>query len=444
VLRPSLSNGVESPTAQSVRKAAAPLGKLEEKPVTPSPELPTESRGRTVLYLSALSFALFLPVGLHLPYFPVWLAARDFSHTEIAAALAIPMVLRVAATPLVAAIADKRGIGATLAVCAITLLAGYCSLGYVRGFAAVFAGAVLVATGLGLMPPLADALTLAGIRRVEDSGLGRIAYGGIRVWTSAGVFGTMLSSGFIVGVFPGERIIFALVGLTFLPALAALLAAVKLKNLHVRGLPRGGLTEDRERLRLALAFIAAAALIQASHAEVYSFASLHWRAAGYADKFIGAAWAIGVTSESILFLLTARYFGAEKNAAIFLALGATGAVFRWLAMSTDPGPLWLIPLQAMHGLSFGATYFGSVLLLGSIARETHRARMQGWLAAASGLSLALATFACGRLTSFYGERAYLAMAGLALVGLVLAAYAAALKRRIEDAANHPQRSGAAG
>ena len=57
--------------------------------------------------------------------------------------------------------------------------------------------------------------------------------------------------------------------------------------------------------------------------------------------------------------------------------------------------------------------------------------MQGWLAAASALSLALATLACGKLTSLYGEKAYLAMAGLAMAGLALALLAGALKRQSE-------------
>jgi PPP family 3-phenylpropionic acid transporter len=394
-----------------------------DTPRTPPPH--GESHGRTVFTLSILAGTLFLPIGLHLPYFPAWLAARGFSDSEIAAALALPMVLRVIATPIVAAIADRRGIAVTLAACAAAAFAGYCALGFVNRFTPVFIGAVLVATALGLMPSLADALTLAGIRRAEMAGFGRIAYGRIRVWTSISVLSTMLLSGWIVGHFPGERIV-SLAGLTLLPALAALLAAAKMKNLHYHGLPKGGLTGDPARLRLALVFIGAAALIQASHAEIYSFATLHWKATGLPPKFIGAAWAIGVASESLLFLLT-----TEKNAASFLVLGAAGAVVRWLAMSADPGPLWLIVLQAMHGLSFSATYFGSVLLLGGIARETHSARMQGWLAATSALSLALGTFACGRLTSLYGERTYLAMAGLAMAGLMLALVAAALKRQIE-------------
>jgi hypothetical protein len=82
--------------------------------------------------------------------------------------------LRVVAAPVVTAIADKRGVAATLAV---FVFAGYCSLGLASGFTPVFIGTVLVATALGLMPRLADALTLAGIRHVADEGLGCIAYG---------------------------------------------------------------------------------------------------------------------------------------------------------------------------------------------------------------------------------------------------------------------------
>ena len=46
--------------------------------------------------------------------------------------------------------------------------------------------------------------------------------------------------------------------------------------------------------------------------------------------------------------------------------------------------------------------------------------MQGWLAATSSLTLAGATLAAGALTPLVGARAYLAMAGLAGAGLLLA------------------------
>lgn len=387
-------------------------------------------RDWTALHLSILAAVLFLPIGLHLPYFPVWLAARGLSNGEIATVLAAPMVLRVVATPIIASIADKRGIAVVLAACALAMLVCYCGLGFAEGFAPIFVGAILVATAMGSMPSLADALTLAEIRRVEIEGLHRIAYGHIRVWTSIGVLAMMLLSGRIVGLFPGQRIIFALAGLALLSAIIGVFAACKLKKVEFPHALRTGLTADSARLRLALVGIGAAALVQSSHAEVYSFATLHWRQAGLSPDFIGAAWAIGVAAEGLLFFVTARIFRTAKNATAFLVVGAAGATLRWIAMSADPAPSYLITLQAAHGLSFGATYCGGVLLLGSLASPTHRARMQGWLAAASALSLAAATFACGRLTSLFGEKTYLAMAGLASVGLLLALVAAALEQRL--------------
>jgi PPP family 3-phenylpropionic acid transporter len=386
---------------------------------------------RTALHLSILAAILFLPVGLHLPYFPVWLAARGLSDGEIATVIAAPMVMRVLATPIIAALADRLGIALVLSACAMTMLAGYCGLDVVEGFAAIFLGALVVALAMGAMLPLADALTLNEIRRVDALGQRSIAYGHIRVWTSVGVLTMMLLSGRIVGIFPGERIIFALTLVALAPVCVAVLAALKLKKAGPWRAPEGGrMTADAARLRLAIICIAAAALIQASHAEVYSFGTIHWRQAGLSSDFIGAAWAIGVASESLLFLLMARFFGAEKNAIGLLMIGGLGAALRWWAMSADPEPWRLIALQAMHGLSFGATTCGSVLLLGGLALPTHRARMQGWLSAASALSLAAATFASGRLTSLFGQKAYLGMAALACAGLALALAAGALKRRL--------------
>lgn len=296
---------------------------------------------------------LFLPNGLHLPYFPVWLSARGLSDAEIAAALATPLALRVVATPLIAAFADWRGIGIALSCAATALLLGYCGLRFAEGFAPIFAGAVVVALAMGAMPALADALTLTEIRRAEIVGR-RIAYGHIRVWTSIGVLSMMLASGRIVAAFPGARIIIALAALSLFSVGVAIFAAVRMnmRRAHASTAAGGGLTADAARLRLAIVGIGAAALIQASHAEVYSFATIHWRAAGLSPDRISAAWAIGVASESVLFVVAARYFRTERNAIAFLLLGAAGAAVRWIAMSFDPGPNLVVALQTLHGLSW--------------------------------------------------------------------------------------------
>lgn len=395
-----------------------------------------QTRDRTILSLSILSAVLFLPMGLHLPYFPVYLAARGLGPAEIGAVLATPLILRIVVTPVVAAIADARGIAATLAACALAMLAGYCGLGLAEGFPAIFATGVLAATAMGMLPALADALTLSQIRRPDLAGLRPISYSRIKVWTPIGVLAVMLLSGPIVATFPGGRIVLALGSMALVPALAALFAAVRMHRLHRPADPDRGWLEDKAQLRLAIVVIAAAALVQSSHAQVYAFGTLHWKAAGYSPDFVGVLWAIGVGAETIFFLVMARFPRFERAAPAFLVAGAIGAVLRWLAMSTDPGPEALVALQAMHGLSFAATYLGSVLVLGGLAGPAHRARMQGRLAAASALGLALATFVSGRVAESLGETAYLLMALQAGAGLGLALLGRRLRHRVARSVAH--------
>jgi PPP family 3-phenylpropionic acid transporter len=385
---------------------------------------------RTILTVSVLSAVVLLPLGLHLPYFPVYLSARGLTQAEVATVLAAPLILRIVVIPIVAAIADARGIAGTLAAATLVLLAAYCSLGLADGLATIFACSVLAATALGVLPSLNEALTLSHIRRTDAAGLRPIAYGRIRVFTPIGVLAVMLLSGPIVAAFPGGSIVVALAVMAFMTCLASIYAAATLRTAHHPADHEHSAFLDPANRRLAVIVILAAALVQSSHAQVYSFGTLHWRASGYSADFIGVAWAVGVAAESIFFLVTARFPGVERAAPVFIVAGGTGALIRWLAMSTDPAPLALVALQAMHGLSFAATTFGSVLVLGSLAGPSNRARMQGRLAAASALGLALATFVSGRVASGLGESAYLLMAALASAGLCLAILGGLVSRRL--------------
>ena len=53
------------------------------------------------LRISLLFAALFVPMGVHLPYFPLWLEAKGFDPEQIAVILSAPMFLRVITTPLI-------------------------------------------------------------------------------------------------------------------------------------------------------------------------------------------------------------------------------------------------------------------------------------------------------------------------------------------------------
>jgi PPP family 3-phenylpropionic acid transporter len=277
------------------------------------------------------------------------------------------------------------------------------------------------------MPSLMDALSLSEIRRLEKARLPPVRYGRVRMGASLSALVMMLISGWVVQIFPGEKIIFAIVLLALLAAGAGLWAGMTMRKVRFDPAARGGLTENPADLRLAIICIAAGALIQASHAEVYSFGTLLWEGEGFSPSFVSVAWAMGVAAECLLFFTAEHYLGGTKSAARFLMLGGFGAVLRWSAMALQPSGAIVLALQAMHAFSFASTYLGTVLLLGSLAGRNHRARMQGWYSTASSLTMALSTIACGWLTSRYGAAAYVAMVCLAGCGLAFALWASAVR-----------------
>ena len=175
-------------------------------------------------------------------------------------------------------------------------------------------------------------------------------------------------------------------------------------------------------------FALAAAFIQASHALLYVFASLQWRAEGLGDGYIGFLWAVGVATETLFFLLLGPRLG-ESHAFLLLLTGGGVAIFRWLCMAAEPGAAALLGLQLLHAATYGATQLGAVYLLSQLAGPERRAQAQGWLSAAGALSLATASLASGYFQAEFGRGAYLFMAGIAAAGIGLASLAALRRRR---------------
>jgi MFS transporter, PPP family, 3-phenylpropionic acid transporter len=164
-----------------------------------------------------------------------------------------------------------------------------------------------------------------------------------------------------------------------------------------------------------LAGIAAASLVQASHALYYGFSTIDWQAAGYDGGVIGALWALGVISEIALFALSARLPSSITPLAM-LFVGAAGAVLRWSVMAAGPPAILLPVLQCLHALSFGATHLGALALVARMAPPGLGATAQGYFAVAHGATMAAATALAGALYGRFGSGAYAAMAVLAAAG----------------------------
>src|SRR5437764_6493182 len=87
--------------------------------------------------VAAFYAALFVTLGVQLPFLPVWLAAKGLDASAIGLVLAVPMILRVFAIPLAARGADRRdALRGTIVIAAMVAVVGYGALGFAQGLIA--------------------------------------------------------------------------------------------------------------------------------------------------------------------------------------------------------------------------------------------------------------------------------------------------------------------
>src|SRR6476620_658216 len=318
---------------------------------------PSEPGAGFAWRLALFYAALFVALGVQLPFLPVWLAAKGLDAAMIGLVLAIPMIVRVFAIPLATRHADRHdALRMAMVIAAAGAVVGYGVVGIAQGAAAVAAAFVFASMFYTPIMPLADAYALRGLARV-----GR-AYGPVRMWGSAAVIAGSFGAGVLLDVAPARDLIWLIVAAAVITAAAA--CALQPLSPHTGGVPAADVSSARGVWRdpTFLAVAAAARLIQASHAVFYGFSALDWRAGGLDGAAIAALWALGVAAEIVLFAISGRLSLAPTT---LLLAGAIGAVTRWGPMAFDPPAILLPPLQCLHALSFGASHLGA---LGFIAR----------------------------------------------------------------------------
>jgi PPP family 3-phenylpropionic acid transporter len=366
--------------------------------------------------LALFYVAFFVSIGIQLPFFPLWLEAKGLDARMIGLVLAVPMVVRLFAIPVVTRLADRRqALWAAIMIASAAAAAANLALGFSEGSIAILILFALASIPFTSVMPMAEAYALRGLAQI-----GR-AYGPVRLWGSAAFIGGSLGAGWIIDSIAPGNLIWLIAG----ALLAATAGAAGLVPLR----PRTPAPDRPEppypgflRTPGFVLVAAAAGLIQASHAVYYGFSSLDWKAAGLDGAMVGALWAVGVLAEITLFAFSARLPAVLGPTALLVA-GALGATLRWSIMALDP-PIFVLPfLQCLHGLSFGATHLGAIGFVARAAPAGRAATAQGSLAVVLGGTMALSMGLSGMLYEAFADRAYAGMALMAAAGGVFAVIA---------------------
>ena len=115
---------------------------------------------------------LFVVVGIQMPFFPLWLAAKGLDAEAIGVVIAAPIAVRLVVVPLVARLADRRGaLRQVLTPSSGGAAMAYVVVGLAQGFPAILATVALAAVIAAPTIPLTDAYALKGLtlRRRSES-----------------------------------------------------------------------------------------------------------------------------------------------------------------------------------------------------------------------------------------------------------------------------------
>lgn len=369
------------------------------------------TQGAVASRLSLMHALTFLGVGFYMPFFPVWLAAKGLDDVAIGLILTIPILTRVVAASWITGLGDRH-VSPVLLLATLNgfAAASYLSLLAVDGAWAIGLIMMLNAIAISGVIPLADVLTTAQIRAGAS-----VDYGRVRLWGSVSFFFANLLGGALIAGRGAGIVPVALALSTGLAALAAL-AAPSPPGSASRPTQPGSAPPAGFSPAFWFA-VAGAACINATHAALYGFGSLHWRSLGFGDTLIGGLWAVSTVVEVALFLFAGGIVARGAAGLAWIAFGAVAAILRFSMMALDPGLGVTLLLQLLHGFSFGCTHLGTMAVISALAPEGRRAAAQGRLVALGALASASMTMLSGYLYQRHGSLTFLAMTPLAFVGL---------------------------
>lgn len=392
---------------------------------SPLPAIKDDARRARLSLAFRLSFfyaAVSLPIGIGMPFWPLFLTTRGFDAHGIALTLALGALCRVVASPLFASAADRSNARRRM----IVLLLGasglvYALCGFSSGVLILFVLAPLVHMLYSSTLPLTEAVTL---RETHEAGL---EYGRVRLWGSIAFILGNIAAGAVVAKTGGSIVVWLLTAVTLGAMAAALFLPPDPAPPQAAPSARAHFTEMLALLRNRrfLLFLVSASLAQSAHATYYGFATINWHAQGFGSTLIGGLWAIGVVAEILLFWhagAIVRRFSPER----LLALAGLSALVRWGAMSLEPPLALIFALQALHAFTFGAAHLGAMRYIMQNVAPGLAATAQSLYAGVSlGLIFSAISAAAGPLYARFHSGAY---AFSALVGLVGFLGAVALAR----------------
>jgi MFS transporter, PPP family, 3-phenylpropionic acid transporter len=366
----------------------------------------------TGVRLAGFGAAYMFAAGAFMSYWPVWLHERGITDSQIGTLYMTRQVVGIVAMLGIGFLAHRvgrlRGILLVLAICASVLMGAY-QVSY------SFLALLLVGLVWGWI--WSPVLALYDGVLVNEAKARDFTYGRLRMWGSVAFIGGTLICGVMVDQFGPPSVLYvSWLGVLLLVPLALVLPG----SARAKGTRSHAPFHVRDLLSSPpfVLFLIAAGLCQASHAVLYSFGTLTWRAAGIDDVTISLLWGESVAVE-ILMMMASGWVMQRIGITGLIGLGLACGIVRWTGMAFTTELPALVILQALHAGTFAACHLGAMAFIQRALPASGTALGQSlYYALGTGTAQAVIYQFAGVLYSEYGQRAFLGMTAISAIGLV--------------------------
>ncbi len=366
------------------------------------------TRLQSAFHVSLYYGFLFVAVGVHLPFWPVWLSSRGLTPAEIGIALATPYLGRALFSPIAGWLVDHLGERKRpLVVVAILATLLWTTFSIAHSFISIVIIGFFAAGLWACLMPLGDIIALASAAHWAFD------YGRVRLWGSISFIAASMGAGTILGWLDPSMLVWLIAGALGMTALSALLLPDLRPEKHEQSNISFSTLFAMPAFRW---FLLTTALNQASHTVLYGFATLHWQKAGLSSQAIGLLWGEGVLAEIVLFAFAAP-LTQKMRPEMLLLIAMLGGIVRWTALALTTDFRWLILFQMLHAATFCAAHLGAMYFLHKSIPTSLAARAQGlYSAIASGIMPGLMVPVAGWAYERFDGGAFLLMSATATAG----------------------------
>ncbi|WP_274652192.1 MFS transporter [Paenibacillus humicola] len=372
---------------------------------------PSAGAAKETNLLRAFSFSIYATQALVVSYIPLYFLDRGFSAAQIGILYSTGPFISVFANLITGTASDKyRTIKKLLTVLLLGQLVMISLLFTTNSF--ILVGLIMLAFYFCQTPmnPLSDSLIL-----LSSQYTGR-PYALVRIFGSLGsavcayAFGLLLKqTGTSAAPFVGMAMIAVSIGFSFL-----------LKDYQgaLKKMDFSGFLKLLRKPDTALFFLLVL-VISIAHRMYEGFLAVTLRQMGASDSLVGLASMISGFSEIPVLFLLGKY-GHKFKELPLLAIASLMYAVRFFLIGKITSPVWVLPLQAMHSVSFGIYFATAVRYLSGIIPDEYRSSGQAVYAVIwSGFAGIISGTVGGAIYDHYGKGAFFHMAA----GLALAACA---------------------